>query len=223
MKKNVNGVQEVTFQSAKTVDAIRSAAKAIPELQKKAVETRRIAGMVQSNPANLELQGKNPVEETRNARTKADQAEGEVSRARGELAQLFISERSDFDIVRGRLLSQLNKEKIAPAAAQLQKLVAQVESVIEDLIAKVSAVSVSNESGELERFDGSIVAWNKLCSECDAPANAYVDPTNAIRISAAALYLQSAKDVSRLTAAIARLQSAVAATQSRLAKASSIR
>jgi hypothetical protein len=224
MKKNVNGVQEVvSFQSPEAVEVIRAAAKKIPELQKKAVEARRIAGMVHSNPSAIELQGKNPVEESRIARAKADQAEGDFSRSRGELAQLFISERADFDIVRGRLLSKLNREQISPAAAQLQKLVAQVESVIEDLIAKVSAVSVSNESGELERFDGSIVAWNKLCGECGAPANAYVDPTNAIRISAASLYLQSAKDVSRLTTAVTRLQGAVAATQTRLAKASSAR
>jgi hypothetical protein len=223
MKKLVSNVEVVTFQAPDTVDAIRSAAKAITELQKKAAEARRIFELVQRSPSAIELQGKNPAEETRKAKLAAEQSESDVSRARGELAQLVLSERADFDAVRSKLLATLNQEQITPAIGQLQKLVKGVESIIEDLIAKVSAISVSNDAGELERFDAGIVAWNKLCGECGAPGNALIDPSNAIRISAASLYLQSAKDVSRLTAAVARLQGAVAATQSRLAKASSAR
>jgi hypothetical protein len=221
MKRLVSNVEVVTFQAPDTVEAVRSAAKKITELQKKAVEARRVFDLVQRSPSAIELQGKNPVEETRKAKVSAEQAESDVSRARGELAQLVLSERADFDAVRGRLLATLNQEQITPAVAQLQKLVKGVESIIEDLISKVSAISVSNDAGDLDRFESGIVSWNKLCGECGAPGNALIDPSNAIRISAASLYLQSAKDVSRLTAAVTRLQGAVAATQSRLAKASS--
>jgi hypothetical protein len=222
MKKLVNDIPEViSFQSPEAVDAIRSAAKRIPELQKAAANARRIFNMVQSNPAAIELQGKSPVEETRNARTKAEQAENEVQRARAELAQLVLSERADFDVMRGRMLASLNETTILPAATQLRALVAQVEAIIGDLIDKVSSISVSNGSTEIDRFDAGIVTWNKLIAECCAPSNALIAPLDAIRISAANLYLQSARDVQKLTLAVARLQDAVAKTQSRIAKASS--
>jgi hypothetical protein len=217
MKKVINGVETIVdFQAPETVAAIRAKYKLTQDVQKKVSEAKRRLHLVATNTAAVELQGKSPSEEFRNATLAVEAAEQEHWRARGELAQLFLTERECFDKFRGDILAKLNQEMIVPAAASFRQSLETAKATINGLIETLKSMGVSGKVSEIDKFDTGIISWNRLCSECAGPGNTTIDPSYSVRVSSANLFNQSTFNVVRLTSAIERLRGELASTQRRM-------
>jgi len=218
-----DGVTIVDFQSEQTVAAIRAKYKLTQDLLKQIADAKRKLNLVNNNRVTIELQGKSPEEEFRNATLAVEHIEQQYSGARAELVQLFLTERECFEHFRGKFLSKLNQEFAVPAATQFRQLIETAETTINSLIDGLKSLGTSNTSTEIDKFDAGIVSWNKLLAECGGPGNASIDLSNSVRVSTAILFNQSTFNITRLTSAIARFREALESAQRRMVIAAQVK
>jgi hypothetical protein len=213
------------LQSRTTVAAIRAAFARTKELQEQIAGANRKLSLVQSKPATLELMGKDPATEVRTATVEVQRLESQLSGAKSELAQLFLSERKNFDDARGRLLNEFRKSTIDPAIKQFLELTERVDAMITELVNKLDSTGGSNEAdSEVDSFDAGIVSWNRLCGECAGPSNARIDASDSIRISGGQIYFRSSMAPGqRLAAQIAKLRDTLENTQRRIERDSLVK